>query len=127
MSLRLHKLLYADLFFTYHAKADLKMQGHVEHSSSEWTAAAIHDCAACVTVCCLLGINGWWEALGLRTQSVHMLPCPRNDQQSRHLVIAVCSYLSQDVKDLHLLTSLHDQLYAAVCFSVINSVEKMFR
>lgn len=31
----------------------------------------------------------------------------------------------QDYRDLQLLTSWQDQLYAAVCFSVINSVEKV--
>jgi hypothetical protein len=31
----------------------------------------------------------------------------------------------QDYRDLKLLTSWQDQLYAAVCFSVINSVEKV--
>uniref|UniRef100_A0A383WCR9 Uncharacterized protein n=1 Tax=Tetradesmus obliquus TaxID=3088 RepID=A0A383WCR9_TETOB len=35
--------------------------------------------------------------------------------------------LRKDVLNLDILTSYHDQLYAAVCFSVINSVEKMFR
>jgi hypothetical protein len=34
---------------------------------------------------------------------------------------------AQDVLNLDILTSYHDQLYAAVCFSVINSIEKMFR
>lgn len=31
------------------------------------------------------------------------------------------------MRDLRLLTSYQDQLYAAVCFSVINTVEKVFR
>lgn len=34
---------------------------------------------------------------------------------------------AQDVKDFHLLTSYHDQLYAALCFTVINSIEKVLR
>lgn len=38
-----------------------------------------------------------------------------------------CCCCLQDVLNLDILTSYHDQLYAAVCFSVINSVEKMFR
>ncbi|KAF8059651.1 NLRC3 [Scenedesmus sp. PABB004] len=35
--------------------------------------------------------------------------------------------LKTDVRDLHLLTSYHDQLYAAVCLCAINSVEKILR
>jgi hypothetical protein len=31
----------------------------------------------------------------------------------------------QDYRDLDILTDCQDQLYAAVCFSVINSVEKV--
>lgn len=40
---------------------------------------------------------------------------------------AAVACVGQDVRDLHLLDSYHDQLYAAVCFSVINSIEKIFR
>jgi hypothetical protein len=32
----------------------------------------------------------------------------------------------QDYRDLDILTDWQDQLYAAVCFSVINSVEKVW-
>jgi hypothetical protein len=68
-------------------------------------------------LCLLHGTQRWRHAAddGMQAAGLERKP-------SMHARACACS---QDVHDLNLLTSWHDQLYAAVCFSVINSVEKV--